>query len=286
MSFKWWSALLSLYLCALASASADELRVCQQDPSKYAYRIELANLILARTDERYGELRIRFHDRADPAQDRCLALLADGLVDLAYVPPSDARLREFAVIPFDLHSGMLGYRLLLINRADAQRFASVNSLEDLRRFTGGFGSQWSDFPLFAHNRLPVVGVAQADNLLAMLNGRRFDYYHRGLLEAWREVAAHRDSYPLLMVEPHLALAYAQPVYFTFNRADAQLKRRFEEGLAQIRSDGSYHQLFLRHFGELVRQSRLSERRLIRLQSEAPAGLPEADSSFWLQPSVE
>mgnify|MGYP000234600231 CR=1 FL=1 len=114
MSFKWWSALLSLYLCALASASADELRVCQQDPSKYAYRIELANLILARTDERYGELRIRFHDRADPAQDRCLALLADGLVDLAYVPPSDARLREFAVIPFDLHSGMLGYRLLLI----------------------------------------------------------------------------------------------------------------------------------------------------------------------------
>lgn len=203
MSFKWWSALLSLYLCALASASADELRVCQQDPSKYAYRIELANLILARTDERYGELRIRFHDRADPAQDRCLALLADGLVDLAYVPPSDARLREFAVIPFDLHSGMLGYRLLLINRADAQRFASVNSLEDLRRFTGGFGSQWSDFPLFAHNRLPVVGVAQADNLLAMLNGRRFDYYHRGLHEAWREVAAHRDSYPLLMVEPHL-----------------------------------------------------------------------------------
>lgn len=174
MSFKWWSALLSLYLCALASASADELRVCQQDPSKYAYRIQLANLILARTDERYGELRIRFHDRADPAQDRCLALLADGLVDLAYVPPSDARLREFAVIPFDLHSGMLGYRLLLINRADAQRFASVNSLEDLRRFTGGFGSQWSDFPLFAHNRLPVVGVAQADNLLAMLNGRRFD----------------------------------------------------------------------------------------------------------------
>ena len=45
-------------------------------------------------------------------------------------------------------------------------------------------------------------------------------------------------------------------------------------------------LFLRHFGELVRQSRLSERRLIRLQSEVPAGLPEADSSFWLQPSAE
>ena len=86
---------------------------------------------------------------------------------------------------------------------------------------------------------------------------------------------HQFEHPVIMRQ-----------YFTFNRADAQLKRRFEEGLAQIRSDGSYHQLFLRHFGELVRQSRLSERRLIRLQSEAPAGLPEADSSFWLQPSVE
>lgn len=286
MSFQWWSALLSLYLCALASASAGEVRVCQQDPSKYAYRIELANLILARTDERYGERRIVSHVHADPAQDRCLALLADGLVDLAYVPPSTARLRDFAVIPFDIHSGMLGYRLLLINRADAPRFAKVDSLDDLRRFTGGFGSQWSDFPLFARNRLPVVGVAQADNLLAMLNNRRFDYYHRGLHEAWQEVAAHRDDYPLLMVEPHLALAYSQPVYFTFNRADTPLKQRFEEGLAQIRRDGSYRQLFLRHFGELVRRSRLSERRVIRLQSEVPEGLPEADSGFWLQPPAE
>ncbi|WP_068829716.1 substrate-binding periplasmic protein [Pseudomonas sp. BMS12] len=283
MSFKWWSVLLPLYLCSQAFASAGELRVCQQDPSKYAYRIELANLILARTAERYGELRIVARDHADPSQDRCMALLADGLVDLAYVPPSDARLRDFAVIPFDIHSGMLGYRLLLINRADAQRFAAVNSLDDLRRFTGGFGSQWSDFPLFANNSLPVVGVAQADNLLAMLNSRRFDYYHRGLHEAWQEVAAHRDIYPLLMVEPHLALAYSQPVYFTFNRTNTQLKQRFEEGLAQIRSDGSYRQLFLRHFGELVRQSRLSERRVIRLQSETPAGLPGADSDFWLQP---
>ncbi|MEX6502952.1 substrate-binding periplasmic protein [Pseudomonas zhanjiangensis] len=276
------AALLAGLFAGVAWAEPD-LRVCQHQAEKYAYRIELSNLLLARTAERYGPRRIQPSSTPDPTQERCLELLRDGQVDLAYVPPTEARLRDFRMLPVDLHKGMLGYRVLLIHQADAVRFARVNSLADLRQLRGGFGSQWGDFALFARNRLPVVGMANPDNLLPMLARRRFDYYHRGLHEAWRELEAQAERYPQLMVEPHLALVYNLPVYFTFKREDEALQRRFAEGLAMIEADGSFRALFLRHFGDLVERARLDQRTLIPIDYPTPAGLPPRDTRLWLNP---
>jgi hypothetical protein len=257
------------------------LRLCQHAPEKYAHRLELTQLILQRTATRYGELSIAPSSQADPAQERCLIMLRNGLVDLAFVPPTEQRLHDFAVIPFDLHAGMLGYRLLLIHRDDAARFAQINNLEQLRQMTGGFGSQWGDFVIFARNRLPVVGMANPSNLLAMLHKRRLDYFHRGLHEAWADLQAHGAMFPELMVEPHLALVYDLPVYFTFNRSNQPLRQRFEEGLAQIRADGSLRALFLRHYGQIAEQAQLQNRTLIPLSHPKPAGLAPIDTGLWL-----
>lgn len=273
-------ALLAGLFAALPSHAA-ELQLCQHAADKYAYRLELTKLILARTAERYGALSIAPSSQADPAQERCLMMLRDGLVDLAFVPPTDQRLRDFAMLPYDLHAGMLGYRLLLIHKADAERFAQVNTLAELRQLTGGFGNQWSDFVLFARNQLPVVGVANPGNLLAMLNKHRFDYYHRGLHEAWPELQAHADEFPDLIVEPHLALVYELPVYYTFNRRNPQLKQRFADGLAQVQTDGSLRALFLRHYGKLAEQAQLQNRTLIPLNYPNPAGLAATDTRLWL-----
>jgi hypothetical protein len=273
-------ALLAGLFTALQTHAA-ELQLCQHAADKYAYRLELTKLILARTAERYGELSIAPSAQADPAQERCLMMLRDGLVDLAFVPPTDQRLRDFAMLPYDLHAGMLGYRVLLIHKADAERFAQVKNLADLRQLTGGFGSQWSDFVLFARNQLPVVGVANPANLLAMLNKHRFDYYHRGLNEAWRELDAHAEEFPDLIVEPHLALVYELPVYYTFNKRNPQLKQRFADGLAQVQADGSLRALFLRHYGKIAEQAQLQKRTLILLNYPNPAGLAPTDTSLWL-----
>ncbi|MBC9251925.1 hypothetical protein A9179_16765 [Pseudomonas alcaligenes] len=280
MPLRFW-LLTALLLCS--GLAADELRVCQHDAGRYAYRIELANLILARTAASYGAMTIAAASGDDPPQERCLAQLRAGMVDLAYVPPNAQRLHDFDMLRFDLHAGLLGYRLLLINRQDAARFAQVRSLDELRQLRGGFGSQWSDFPLFALNRLPVVGSAHPENLLAMLAEHRFDYYHRAVAEAWQEVGDHPEQHPQLMIEPSLALVYPLPVYFTFNRDRPELRQRFAEGLALIQADGSFQALFLRHFGEQLQRSQLAQRRLLILQSDLPEGLPAADSRFWLRP---
>ncbi|MDD0841523.1 substrate-binding periplasmic protein [Pseudomonas sp. Gutcm_11s] len=273
----------ALALLALAlDVQAAELRVCQHDAGRYAYRIELANLILARTAATHGELHIAPALVEDPPQERCLLQLRDGEVDLAYVPPNAERLQQFDMLPFDIHAGMLGYRLLLIRREDAPRFAQVRTLDDLRQLRGGFVSQWSDFSVFALNGLPVVGTPRPENLLAMLDGHRFDYYHRAPHEVWAEIDDVAAQYPQLMVEPSLALVYPLPVYFAFNRQNIELRERFEDGLRLIQLDGSFQQLLFRHFGKELERSRLHERRLLILGNDLPEGLPAPDSRFWLQ----
>jgi hypothetical protein len=276
-------ALLGL-LAMPTAVPAKTLRVCQSDPARYAYRQALVRQILLKTQTpgAAADTLQPYADGPDPSQDRCLALLRQRSVDLVYLPPSPERLAEFDVIPFDLHQGLLGYRLLLIHRRDAARFSQVQSLDDLRQLSGGFGRQWSDYRLFELNRLPVVGASNAETLLAMLEAGRFHYFHRGLHEAWAELAQHADKTGL-MVEPHLALVYHNPVYLMFNKADGALRRRFEQGLAQMRNDGSLQALFKASFGASIARAQLHRRRLIRLDTGT---LPAAEAAaserpFWL-----
>lgn len=274
--------LLSLSL-APSSASASTLRVCQSDPARYAYRMALVRQILHRT-QLPGEPALdlqAFADGPDPTQERCLALLRERKVHLVYMPPTAERLAEFDAIPFDLHQGMLGYRLLLINRRDQALFAKVRSLDDLRQLKGGFGSQWSDYRLFELNRLPVMGAGNAETLLAMLEAGRFHYFHRGLHEAWAELEQHADKRHL-MVDPHLALVYPNPVYLMFHKDDTELRRRFEQGLKRMRSDGSFEALFRANFADTIARAQLKKRRLIYLKSspsDSATGRPPRP--FWL-----
>lgn len=266
---------------AVSAASSKHLSVCQHDEVRYAYRLELANLILEKTASTYGRSEIFPAQGGDPTQQRCLALLGSGHVDLVFVPPTEDRLRDFDYVPIDLHNGMLGYRVFIIHQDDRDLFARVQSLADLQNMVGGFGSQWGDFKVFALNGLPVVGAANSENLLAMLQQKRFNYFHRGLHEAWAEVEAYQERYPDLIVEERVALVYPLPVYFMFNKANTKLKQRFEEGFRIIKADGSFKSLFNRHFGHLVEKANLHRRVLIPISYPNPEGLPPIDTSLWL-----
>lgn len=268
---------------ARSSAEPQVLTLCQADPQRYAYRMALTRLLLARTAAPGERTELRpYAPGPDPTQERCLGLLRQGLVDLVYLPPQAELLREFSAIPFDLHQGMLGYRLLLIHKKDQARFAAVHDLAGLRQLTGGFGRQWADFALFERNQLPVVGVAQGQSLLAMLQSGRFQYFHRGLHEAWAELEAN-PQLDQLMVEPHLALHYRFPVYYLFRKDRAALRQRMERGLALIQADGSFAALFRQHFQAIARRAQLGNRTILEIDAPLPPGLPPEDSRLWLAP---
>lgn len=250
---------------ALSQAQAVEVRLCQTDSPRYDYRLALTRLVLERTAKADEPVVLSRHGQgADPSQDRCLELLRSGEVDLVYLPPNPARLAEFAALPVDLHAGRLGYRLLLIRKADAPRFARIQTVEQLRRLTGGFGRQWADLAVFEANGLPVVAGPGTEALLGMLRLKRFDYLHRGVSEAYAELATF-DGQDDLMVEPHLALHYPWPVYFMVRRDRLPLLQRLQRGLQLVQQDGSFKRLLDQHQGRDWARAAMQRRRVLALK---------------------
>ncbi|MBB2486006.1 hypothetical protein H5407_12315 [Mitsuaria sp. WAJ17] len=260
---------------ALLQAQAQQLRLCQTESPRYDYRLALTRLLLEKTAQRGEPIALVRHGQgADPSQERCLELLRNGEVDLVYLPPSPARLAEFAALPFDLHAGRLGYRLLLIRKADAARFARVQSLDQLRDLVGGFGRQWADLAVFEANGLPVVAGPGTEALLAMLRAQRFDYLQRGVSEAYAELASFGGS-DELMVEPRLALHYAWPVYFMARRDRQPLLQRLQRGLQLAQQDGSFRRLLDQHQGRDWTRAAIERRRVLELKSPWPEMTPPA-----------
>jgi len=260
---------------------AADITVCQTEKTKYKYRIELANLILSKTANQYGSKEIINFQEKDPTQKRCIHLLLNKEVDIVYLPATEERLKQMTSIKIDIHNGMLGYRVFIINKKDQSKFLAIKTLQDLRKLTGGFGSQWGDFKIFSLNNLPVYGVANTDKLLEMLTKNRFDYIHRGLHEAWIEVEANKKQFNNIQVEESIALVYDFPVYFMFNKENILLKKRFEEGFKIILNDGSFEKLYKRNFEGYAKRANLKNRTLIRIEYPTPKGLPLIDTSLWL-----
>ena len=251
-----------------------------QHDSRYAYRTALLQLVLDKTlDEGRCVLTPQF---TSVTQDRGLALLQEGRIDVVSLPTTLQREWDLRPVRLDILRGLLGYRVLLIRQRHLEEFAAVQSLEELRHFRLGFGSQWADLPLLQYNGFTVVANPQYESLFAMLVRERFDAFPRGLNEAWQEVNDRQTQYPDLVVEPSLALYYPWPVYFFVRKENQALAERLQRGLLKAEADGSMQQLFMAHHGELLQQANLTKRRLFRLVNPAlPPGTPKADTSWWM-----
>ena len=268
-----------LSLCLPTRAESCALRYFQQD-ARYAYRTALLQLLLDKTAEQGAcDLSPQF---TTVTQDRGLALLQEGRIDVVSMPTTLQRERDLRAIRFDILRGLLGYRVLLIRKQQQEAFAAVRSLAELRQFRLGFGMHWADLPLLQYNGFRVMATPHYESLFAMLARGRFDGFPRGLNEAWQELGEQQGNYPDLMVEPTIALHYPWPVYFFVRKDNQRLAERLQLGLQRAQADGSLHQLFMQHHGQLLQQAQLTKRRLFLLSNPTlPPGTPKSDTSWWL-----
>ena len=250
---------------AAAAADSVTVRYFQLD-ARYRYQQELLSLILDKTREPGAGVTLQPVDTT-VTQGRGLIMLENAQVDVAYLPTSREREVRFRAIKIPIMRGLLGYRLLMIHKDARSQFERVKSLKQLREQTSvGFGTHWADADILRHNRLSLVTNSVYANLFKMLDRRRFDYFPRGLHEAWQELAQFSPQYPALMIEPHLALYYPLPVYFFVHRDNAALAERLERGLRVAMADGSFRQLFDKHFQQVLQMATLEQRQVIALEN--------------------
>lgn len=242
--------------------------------------IDALSLALEATRETDGPFRIEFAEIDMPVQGRGIRYLKERrYIDIIWTMTSIQREEELLPIRVPLLKGLLGYRVLLIPRREVAKFESVKTLEDLRAFSAGQGQGWPDVEILRANGIRVVVGRSYDGLFEMLVRGRFDFFPRGVTEAWGELSLRKDYD--LTVEPGLLLHYPTAIYFFVSKQDEILAERIERGLWKAIETGDYEKLFLRHFEDVLRRADLPSRRFIEMKNPLlPQSTPVDRPELW------
>jgi ABC-type amino acid transport substrate-binding protein len=283
----------ALLVCAIAVAG-EPLRVIipglEAKPGMEAktdvrqdYFVELLRLALEKSADSDGPFVLQTCNLEMQFQDRGLRLLQRGeVINLAWTMTSIEREQQLLPIRIPLLKGLLGYRIFIIREADQDKFAAVRSLDDLKRFTAGQGLRWPDTEILRANGLDVLVGSSYDGLFAMLRKHRFDYFPRGITEAWKELEAHSGQG--LAVENTLLLHYPTAIYYFVNKNDTNLAARIERGLRRAIEDGSFESLFQHYNARWIEGTDMKQRRIFELENPLlPAETPLAETGLWFHP---
>jgi ABC-type amino acid transport substrate-binding protein len=265
-----------------ASLHAADKRTIVYEKGTDSYEISVLDQALGRTVAEYGPYQLQsLAERL--SETRSITLLNQGGFDVTYMVLTPERESQVLPIRVDLSRGTQGYRLILTRQDIAADVARVTSLEELRRrFTLGFGSQWSDLSIFTNAGFRVVTATDPRLLYPMLDKGRFDVFPRGLNEVWGNLEDNRQAAPHLVVADRVALLYPLVNCFVVARTNTELAGRLNLGLGRLLADGSLRRLFNAYYGADLKRAGLDGRTVFVLPNpEFPRGGPAFDTSWWL-----
>ena len=172
---------------------------------------------------------------------KVLADFEAGDLDIVWTLSSLEYEEKYQAIYYPLYLGMFGMRLPIIKKSEADQFADVKNIEDLRKFKAGQGKKWADTPILKSNQIPVVEVNKYFNHFPMLEGDRFDYFPRAIHEPWSEV--EREKKYQLTVDRHIMLRYRAPFYLFIDKNNKKLYRYLTDGMERLTQSGKHRELF-------------------------------------------
>ena len=194
----------------------------------------------------------------------------NGSVDIVATMTSKEREERMLAVRIPIDKGLNGWRLPLVHAGRKDLFALVKDAKDLSALRCVQGHDWPDTPIMRANALPVSTTSDYESMFRMLAAGRVDYFPRSIMEIFPEAAVHRA----VVVDRHIALHYPAATYFFVNRNKTQLADAVRRGLEAAIADGSFDNLFNRHFAQAIRLARMDERQVIELRNPLlPDGLP-------------
>lgn len=233
------------------------------DP-RHQYYVELLALALNKGEDQNSNTVLQQSLR-DMQQSRAVQQLAKNkYIDILWTVTSKHREKLLRPIRIPLIKGLLGQRVFIIRKEDKHKFESVHTIEDLRVYIAGQGHDWPDTKILQANDIKVATTSTYDGLFSMLSAQRFDYFPRGVNEAWDELAVRKN--PGLIVEETLLLRYPSPVYFFVTKNNISLAEKIEKGLLCAIEDGSFDRLFDAYHKKIISQANLKNRTTILLHN--------------------
>lgn len=250
----------------------------REEEQVFAYAVLAQALEHAR-----GDYRLVKSSSPEMTNARALVELEDGRVDVAWVGTSRELEERFRPVYIPITRGLLGNRLFVIREDRQQEFSRVENLADLREFTGGQGTGWTDTKILRDAGLDIA-TASFDVLFQLVNAGRVDYYPLGASEVYGFLEQYQSRYPDITVEEDIVLAYRFDFLFFVNRDDEALHNAIRSGMEAMYEDGTYMEMYASHpeLAPYLERADLESRR--RLEIPNPVASEELRSipdKYWM-----
>lgn len=221
-------------------------------------------------------------------QDRALALLESGQLDVVDTAVDPQLEKKFEPIYRPMDRGILGWRIFIVHRDNVNSFAQVRDINDLKKYVAGQGINWPDVAVLEHSGIRVLQAAQIENLFTMAQRKRFDFLPLGANEAYGFLKLYGKQTPALQVEQSLVVVYPFANLFYLRKGNAKLRRAIEQGMDDSLQDGELQKLLASHpmFRDAFGKAGLEHRKPIRIDNpNLPSGLLKIDPKWWYFPIV-
>ncbi len=237
--------------------------------SRFNYHVALITEALTKVsdDENYYVLK---GIKTDANESLLVRLLELGRIDLMFRPVSKTMENHFLPIRIPLDKGLIGWRLLLINKEKQEAFRKVRTLEDLQRLMLIQGSGWNDVLVYEFNGVPVFQESQFTKMFQIVaRNNNIDAFPRGVQEIFDEYREWSKSYPQLAIEQSLVLHYdfVRYVWFKPTAQGRALRDKIQLGLEMMIEDGSFDVLFNQYFSDVIQKSNLDNR--VKIETRKP-----------------
>jgi hypothetical protein len=272
-------------LLSVAPIRAEQIRIPVkvqstqlEQPSDYFTTLLVMALEASKADNEV--IDIIFSPR-DYAQARWINMLQNDKSNFVIWTMTDKeREQQLRPIRIPLFKGLFGYRVLLIREPEQARFAQVKTVADLAKLLGGQGTHWPDTMILQANGLRLTTAETTESLFRMMNAKRFDYFPRGISEAWFELLQRKETN--LAVEENILLYYPADIYFFVNKENEALAQRIEKGMETLIDNGKFDQFFYNHPRVSSGLERLKNRHIIQLKNPyLPEETPVNNPRYWI-----
>lgn len=246
------------------------------------YRIRYYLELLQLGADKMGlELVLQPRELTEMRDDRALEELEKGHFNLYWMATNTEREQRLRPIRVPLYKGLIGWRIGLVNTSRLNIFSNLESLDEIKNMTALQGNDWPDADVLIANGYKVRRSSSWSGMFEQISLNRQDYFPRGVTEIYSEIAAR--SYLKIAAEPSVVFTYPSAYYLFTNKENEPLALLLEHGLIKAIKDGSFDEVFLKHFGPALEQADLKNRTRIRLiNPNLPPNTPLDNPLLWYE----